>query len=64
MEYWNGLLPTGLTFCALKIICMAYKRRQPVSISCEGSSIDSLVPKPLGRGGSCEYKATAYSRVV
>ena len=26
---------------------------------CEGSSMDSLVPKPLGRGEGREYKAMA-----
>ena len=33
-----------------------YKRRHPVSNLSEGSSMDNSVPKPLGRGKSCEYK--------
>ena len=30
-----------------------------MSNSCEGSSMDGLVPKPLGSGKSREYKAIA-----
>ena len=35
------------------------KRRQPVSNSCDGYSMNSSKPKALGRRGSREYKAIA-----
>ena len=35
------------------------KRRQPVSNSRDGYSMNSSIPKALGRGGSLEYKAIA-----
>ena len=35
------------------------KRRQPVSNSCDGYSMNSSIPKALEGGGSREYKAIA-----